>query len=41
MNIYFTFLYECAIQQIRFLIIMNKPLYESVLINSWLKYPLV
>ena len=41
MNIYFTFLYKCVTQQIRFLVIMNKPLYESMLINSWLKYQLM
>ena len=41
MNIYFNALHEYSIQQIRFFVIMNKPLYKSMLINSWLKYQLM
>jgi len=41
LDIYLTFLHECAVQQVRFVIAVNRPLYEGMLINSWLKYQLM
>jgi len=40
-DIYLTFLHECTVQQVRFVIIVNRSFYEGMLINLWLKYQLI